>query len=106
MLQRHTDVRMQAAELREQQAGCSGAAQPQGGRFPLCVSETHIHKQTHTRTHREHKTISVLQIKCQSLDCTITLQIKSQIDTLFNPLTYKWGLASLCSLVILQSLLN
>lgn len=26
--------RMQAAE---QRAGCSGAVQPQGGRFPLCV---------------------------------------------------------------------
>lgn len=60
MLQRHTEVRMQAAEPREQQAGCSGAAQPQGGRFPLCVSETHIH--THKHTHREHKTISVLQM--------------------------------------------
>ena len=36
--QRHVEGRMQAAELSEQRARCSGAAQPQGGRFRLHVS--------------------------------------------------------------------
>lgn len=57
MLQRHTEVRMQAAESSKQDAAVQHNHRVEGF---LCVSLRLTY--THKHTHREHKTISVLQM--------------------------------------------
>lgn len=65
---------MQAAELAELQAGCSGAVQPQGGRFPLCVSEiTQMHA-----AQSKHACTSIKSYMCRVENRTTIFGLRNQ----------------------------
>lgn len=84
---RRVEGRMQAPELAEQRAGCSSAAQPQGGRFPLRLWD-HTHS-------TEHSTCTpAWNARCVENLTTIFglhnhFAVKSQSDKLFNPRMYR-----------------
>ena len=93
-LRRRVEGRMQAAEIAEQQAGCSSAVQPQGGRFPL-RSHTHVlsvQKKTH-----QHKLLDccvanlftlqwkVKPAQCLILHCAIGVSTATATDSLQLP---------------------